>query len=161
MRVRSTTRAITLIVALLLLMIALFGLQITLAQQTPTPGMPTPTSPFDLNAVPTVGVIQTATAPPSLSGVNGVAERGGPAITYTRIGGFRQGSLIDIVGYNGYNLSRPCSANFAADLDMWVAVQYRGTVGWVARCALTITGEFNLSRMLLNAPPDGAPTPRP
>lgn len=124
-----------------------------------------PTSEFDFNIQPTRPPFGTETPPPSLTGVNGravngpVAVRSGPGLNFPRIGAVPLNGRVDIIGYNGYNLDRPCSANFAADLDMWVMVLYRGQPGWMARCALQITGEFNLSRMIVNAPPPGAPLP--
>ena len=126
---------------------------------------PTPTSIFDNSRGATVTPVMTSTAPASLSGVNGYAERAavsirsGPAISYPRVGFLRQGQSINIIGYNGYSLNRPCTQNFQGDLDMWVAVTYAGGTGWMARCALRITNEGTLARMLLNAPPPGAPLP--
>lgn len=128
-------------------------------------GSPAPTSIFDTSNGPTVTPVVTGTAPPSLSGVNGYAERApvairsGPGLNYPRVGFLPRGSSIDIIGYNGYSLNRGCSANFAADLDMWVAVSTSGGIGWMARCALRVTNEWTLGRMLLNAPPPGAPLP--
>jgi hypothetical protein len=126
---------------------------------------PTPTSIFDNSRGPTVTPVVTGTAPPSLSGVNGYAERApvairsGPGMQFPRIGFLPRGRSIDIIGYNGYALDRPCGPDFLADLDMWVAVSSGGRIGWMARCALRITNEWTLSRMLLNAPPPGAPAP--
>lgn len=126
---------------------------------------PTPTSIFDVGRGPTVTPIVTSTAPPSLSGVNGYAERApvairsGPGLNYLRVGFLPRGASIDIIGYNGYSLSRPCTQYFSSDLDMWVAVSYRGGTGWMARCTLRITNEASMARMLLNAPPPGAPLP--
>ena len=128
-------------------------------------GAPTPTSIFDNSRGPTVTPVVTSTAPASLTGVNGYAERApvsirsGPGISYARVGFLPMGQSIDIIGYNGYSLSRPCSAFFQNDLDMWVAVSYRGGTAWMARCALRITNEASMARMLLNAPPAGAPLP--
>lgn len=128
-------------------------------------GGPAPTSVFDTSHGPTVTPVVTGTAPPSLSGVNGYAERApvairsGPGLNYRRVGFLPRGGSIDIIGYNGYSLNRVCSANFAADLDMWVAVSHNGGTGWIARCTLRITNEWTLARMLLNAPPPGAPLP--
>lgn len=126
---------------------------------------PTPTSIFDTSRGATVTPVVTSTAPASLSGINGYAERAavsirsGPGINYPRAGFLPKGQSIDIIGYNGYSLSRPCSPYFQNDLDMWVAVTHRGGTGWMARCALRITNEGTLARMLLNAPPPGAPLP--
>ena len=126
---------------------------------------PTPTSIFDTSRGATVTPVVTSTAPASLTGVNGYAERApvsirsGPGLNFPRVGFLRQGQSVNIVGYNGYALSRPCTANFQGDLDMWVAVPYGGGTAWMARCALRITNEGALARMILNAPPPGAPLP--
>lgn len=149
------------LLALALTVAALFASAAGFAQE----GGPTPTSVFDFSNGPTVTPVVTSTAPASLTGVNGYAERAavsirsGPGLSYPRVGFVRQGASIDIIGYNGYSLSRPCTAFFGNDLDMWVAVSYRGGVGWMARCALRITNEASMARMLLNAPPPGAPLP--
>ncbi|MFN8377879.1 MAG: SH3 domain-containing protein [Anaerolineae bacterium] len=149
------------LVGLALVMLALLVTAGSFAQDAG----PTPTSIFDNSRGPTVTPVVTSTAPASLSGVNGYAERSavsvrsGPGINYPRIGFLPMGQSIDIIGYNGYSLSRPCSQYFQNDLDMWVAVNYRGGTGWMARCALRITNEGTLARMLLNAPPPGAPLP--
>lgn len=156
---------------------ALAGLALTMLVLLVTAGSfaqdagPTPTSIFDTSRGATVTPVVTSTAPASLSGVNGYAERApvsirsGPGINYPRVGFLPMGQSIDIIGYNGYSLSRPCTRYFQNDLDMWVAVSYRGGTGWMARCALRITNEGTLARMLLNVPPPGAalpatPTPR-
>jgi len=169
MRDRHLTNRVKMIAlpAVVLLLAGFWLFSVAFAQQTPTPDAPQPTSPFDLNLPPTPAPFTTPTAPPSLTGVNGYAERGavsirsGPGLGYPRIGALQQGQSIDILGYNGYDLDRPCSANFAADLDMWVMVSYpyRSGYGWMARCALRINGAFNMERMLINTPPEGAPLP--
>jgi hypothetical protein len=150
--------------ALVGLALALLGLWMaagSLAQDS----APTPTSIFDTSRGPTVTPVVTSTAPPSLTGVNGYAERApvsirsGPGTQYPRVGFLPLGQSVNIIGYNGYSLSRPCSAFFQNDLDMWVAVSYRGGTAWMARCALHITNEASMARMILNAPPPGAPLP--
>lgn len=143
----------------------------TAVPPTPTPFAPTaePTrDPFSFNLEPTRQFISgTPTAPPSLTGVNGYASantaiRSGPGLEYPRVGFLAAGRSIDIVGYNGYNLDRACSPVFANDLDMWVLVASPGGVarGWMARCTLRITGEFNMRLMLNNQPPPGSRPPR-
>lgn len=138
-------------------------------EPTPLAGTPAPTrDPFSLNLPPTRTFFgATPTAPPSLTGVNGyasanIAIRSGPGLEYPRVGFLAAGRLIDIVGYNGYNLDRSCSPVFAADLDMWVLVAMPGgeARGWMARCTLRITGEFNMRQMLINQPPPGSRPPR-
>lgn len=153
-----------------LLLAGLLMARAVLAQQTATPAAPVtpavqPTSAFDLNRPPTIGAQLVATIPPSQTGVNGYAQfapvsiRSGPGLEYPRIGALAQGRSVDIIGYNGYSLDRPCTVNFEADLDMWVLVQWRGQEGWMARCALRITGERNMAQMIRNVPPPGAPLP--
>jgi hypothetical protein len=147
--------------ALALTVLVLLASAVSFAQDA----APTPTSIFDNGTGPTVTPVVTSTAPPSLTGVNGYAERApvsirsGPGLNFPRVGFLRQGQSINIIGYNGYALNRLCSAYFQSDLDMWVAVSFRGGTAWMARCALTITNEGALARMLLNAPPPGAPLP--
>jgi hypothetical protein len=121
-------------------------------------------------AVPTVqlqgpsALLGTPTFLPSLSGVGGTAGevgvsiRSGPGLEYRVIGLLRPGRSIDITGTNGFDAARTCSPNFEADLDMWVEVRFRETVGWMARCALTIRGD--LSKLPAEAtPPPITPTP--
>jgi hypothetical protein len=144
--------------------ILLLMFSMAVAQDSPAP-LPTATSPFDLNAPPTIAPLTTATAPPSLTGVNGYAVKGpvsirsGPGLGYPIIGVLGIGRSIDIIGYNGYDLNRPCTANFAGDLDMWVLVTWRGGEAWMARCALRITGARNMPFLLRSDPPPGAPLP--
>ncbi|MDL1901005.1 hypothetical protein FBR02_09580 [Anaerolineae bacterium CFX9] len=160
--------------ALILAGILVFALVQFSASAQQTPAGATPTSVFDFNIAPTTDFNPaTATAPPALSGVYGRAERApvsirsGPGLEYPRIGFLRLGASIDIIGYNGYDLNRPCSANFEADLDMWVYVDLNGLRGWMARCALTIGGERNMANFIINTgppgsnPPPGAPTRTP
>lgn len=106
----------------------------------------------------------TPTSLPSLSGVGGTAGdigvsiRSGPGLDFRVIGVLRPGRSIDITGTNGFDAARTCSPNFEADLDMWVEVRFRETVGWMARCALTIRGD--LSKLPTEAPPPPVtPTP--
>lgn len=154
-------RLSVLAVLLLLAMLGMFSMAVS-AQDSPTPQ---PTSPFDLNLPPTIAPLATGTAPPSLTGVNGYAVNGpvsirsGPGLGYPIIGVLGIGRSIDIIGYNGYDLNRPCTVNFAGDLDMWVLVTYRGGEAWMARCALRITGARNMPFLLRNDPPAGAPVP--
>jgi uncharacterized protein YraI len=170
---RSPVSAVFAVVGAGLVISAVFGIVLAVLGLSARPGSaqgptPAPTAdPFSLNVQPTIdfGGGPTATAPPSLTGVNGYASvntaiRSGPGLEYRRIGFLPGGASIDIVGYNGYALDRPCSPDFTADLDMWVQVAYRDTTGWMARCTLRITGEFNLRVMLNNAPPAGSRPPR-
>lgn len=152
----------------LILALILAGLLVTavMAQETTPEPAPPATSEFDFNLpVPQV-VILTATPPASLSGVSGTAAyaavsiRSGPGLEYRRIGALAQGRSIDIIGYNGYDLDRVCSQYFSADLDMWVEVQFGERRGWMARCALTITGEHNMPYMIRSEPPPGSTPPR-
>jgi len=156
-----TIRFLALSAAGLLLAVGLISAPLSgglLAQPAPT------VDPFAF-VTPVPVVFGTPTAPPALSGVAGYAERGavairsGPGLEYRRIGGLAGGRSIDIIGYNGYNLNRRCGPNFAADLDMWVLVRFRGGLGWMARCALTIRGEQNMAQFLNNAPPPGSRPP--
>ncbi len=134
------------------------------AQDAVPTATPRPTSAFEFNLAPTVNY-GSPTPLPSFSGVGGtavngaVAVRSGPGLEYSRIGALAAGRSIDIIGYNGYDLSRSCSPDFEADLDMWVMVRYRGSSGWMARCTLEIRGEQSLAYMINNAPPAGAQAP--
>lgn len=110
----------------------------------------------------TVQVTLPAGTPPpvSLSGVGAtplyeaVRIRSGPGLLYPGIGSLRAGGWIDVVGYNGYDLSRTCSPTFAADLDMWIQVVYRGKRGWIARCTVRVVG--NLSRLPIVGAPEAS-----
>lgn len=151
------------LIGLVLILLMAFAFFTATIAQDATPTVQ-PTSQFDFNLAPTP-VFGTATPLPSLTGVGGravnaaVAIRSGPGLEYPRIGALARGRSIDIIGYNGYDLNRPCSPNFEADLDMWVMVRWRERTGWMARCALEIRGEQNLAFMINNAPPQGAMPP--
>ena len=156
-----------------MLMLLVFALSTAIWAQDPTAEPPTatlaptlePTSEFSFELRPTIAPITTGTALPSFSGVGGTAVnapvsiRSGPGLEYARIGALAQGRSIDIIGYNGYDLSRSCSPDFESDLDMWVMVRYRERIGWMARCALEIRGEYNMPYLINNAPPAGAQVP--
>jgi hypothetical protein len=131
---------------LFLVMLALMLATTATAQDTPQP-----TSEFDLNLPPTFAS-PTETLNPqmldSLTGVNGQAVnsavhiRSGPGRNFASIGSLRQGRWIDIIGWNGWEDGRECSAVFESDLDMWVQVQFGERVGWIARCVLDIRGKL-------------------
>lgn len=135
------------IVCFMLMMVALMLTTTVTAQDT----QPQPTSEFSLNLPPTIGA-PTETLNPqmldSLTGVNGqavnapVVIRSGPGKGYSPIGSLRQGRWIDILGWNGWEEGRICSATFEADLDMWVQVQFGERRGWIARCVLDIRGRL-------------------
>lgn len=106
---------------------------------------------------PVTATVASTTAPratvtpqdlPSLSGVGGtpvlsnVRIRLEPSLEARQMGILRFGKFIDIVGTNGFDPERSCSANFEDDLDMWVQVVFREQRGWVARCTLTIYGDM-------------------
>ncbi|MEP7294216.1 MAG: SH3 domain-containing protein [Chloroflexota bacterium] len=115
-------------------------------------GQPQPTSEFSFDLQPTfpaAGVAEPTLDPqmlPSLTGVGGrplnanVSVRSGPGLDYKRISFVKQGSWIDIVGWNGWAAGRVCSLQFENDLDMWVQVPLGAGYGWVARCVLEIRG---------------------
>jgi hypothetical protein len=111
------------------------------------------------------GLRGTPTYLPSLSGVGGTAGdtgvsiRSGPGLDYRVIGVLRPGRSIDITGTNGFDAARTCSPNFEADLDMWVEVRFRETVGWMARCALDIRGDLSKLPAEATPPPTFTPTP--
>lgn len=143
-------RAVAPAIAMLLIgLIALFGLPLVGAQPTPPPNPP-PTLPPADGPTPT-GLI-------SLSGVNGLAERGairirsGPGLSFPGVGRVRGGGRIDIIGTNGFDTARVCTPIFTDSLDMWVQVRtLDGVRGWMARCTLTITGD--MSKLPVNGVP--------
>ena len=138
------------LIALLCFFALLSGLALTTtvtAQDT----APQPTSEFDFNVQPTFPAPVETINPqmlPSLSGDNGqaasaaVSIRSGPGLGYRRVGSLAQSGWIDIIGWNGWDEDRECSAQFQRDLDMWVQVQTGGEQrGWIARCVLDIRGD--------------------
>lgn len=127
------------------LMTVIMGLMVimaasVMAQETPITATAAPTSPPRGTVTP-----QDL---PSLSGVGGtpilsnVRIRVEPNLEARQMGILRFGKFIDIVGTNGFDPERGCSATFEDDLDMWVQVVFREQRGWVARCTLTIYGDM-------------------
>jgi hypothetical protein len=155
-----TMRLIRVFVIGLILMLSLvMGLLVT-AQGTAVP--PLPTLQVFSTAVlsgPVALVSSTATPIPSLSGVSvtpllrDVSIRQGPGLEYDRIGALRYTTSLDMTGYNGYDLGRTCDGDFADTLDMWVEVRFAERYGWVARCTVRITGDFNIQRMIIRTEP--------
>lgn len=142
-----------------LLLIAVFILVLPVAAQNPTV-TPVPTVLFE-NVLPTTApvlIVPTGTGPvQSLSGVGAtpvsrnVNIRNGPGTDYSIISVLRAGRSIDVVGTNGFDQTRSCAGDFNATLDMWIVVQFRGQRGWVARCAVVVTGD--MSRLLVHPAP--------
>ena len=95
--------------------------------------------------------------PASLSGVGAtpltrnVNIRSGPGLEYRVVRRLVVGNSLDVVGTNGFDNERSCAGDFAATLDMWVQLQFAEERGWVARCAVAITGD--LSRLLDQSAP--------
>jgi uncharacterized protein YgiM (DUF1202 family) len=72
--------------------------------------------------------------------------RSGPGTDYPILRRLVVGDSLDVVGTNGFDVTRSCVGDFNATLDMWVQVQFAEQRGWVARCTVNITGD--MSRLL-------------
>ena len=113
-----------------------------------TPAAPTATLMFGDRFQLTPTPLPATGVPISLTGVNAtaanatVAIRSGAGLEHRRIGRLVQGRSIDVIGWNGWEEGRTCSADFESDLDMWVQVQLGERRGWIARCVLTFTGRL-------------------
>ena len=134
--------------SLILLTLFALALTATVAAQDVT-GTPQPTSEFSFNLEPTFQAVIPTFDPqmlPSLTGVGAtplnanVSIRNGPGLEYKRISFLAVDNWIDIVGWNGWDEGRECSAQFERDLDMWVQVPVGSGYGWIARCVLDIRG---------------------
>jgi hypothetical protein len=156
-----SSQSLIMMTSILLLVIKMALTSSALAQNEQPTVVPT----VQLQGPSAPGLLGTPTFLPSLSGVGGTAGdigvsiRSGPGLDYRVIGVLRPGRSIDITGTNGFDAARTCSPNFEADLDMWVEVRFRETVGWMARCALEIRGD--LSKLPTEAPPPPTFTPTP
>lgn len=144
-----------------LITLSLFALvPLALAQDvTPTP-TPAPTLTLEAPDLTdgTQEPLRNFDLPLYLSGVgatpisDNVNIRSGPGTEYRIIGVLRAGRSIDVVGHNGYDLSRSCvGVDFEDTLDMWITVQFNEQRGWIARCTVTITGD--MSRLLVHPAP--------
>lgn len=141
-----TTAAFAAILAALVLFA--LALTATAAAQDVTE-TPQPTSEFSFNIEPTFQAVVPTIDPqmfPSLTGVGArplstnVSIRSGPGLEYKRISFLAVDHWIDVVGWNGWERGRECSAQFERDLDMWVQVTVGDGYGWSARCVLDIRG---------------------
>lgn len=146
-------------IGLILILSLSMGLLAT-AQSTAVPPLPTSSFLVTLAPVdPRLTISGTATPIPSLSGVSvsplirDVSIRQGPGLEYDRIGVLRYTTSLDVTGYNGYDLGRTCDGEFEKTLDMWIEVRFAERYGWVARCTVRITGDFNIQRMIIRTEP--------
>jgi len=102
-------------------------------------GQPTP--------IPSPTLVPTATQPvgPFLEVTRTVQNvRTGPGLNYDILGQLPEGSTADIIG---------------ATIDFsWVAIEFRGTTGWLSRPILDVNGDRNQIRVLTPPP---SPTPPP
>lgn len=69
--------------------------------------------------------------------------RSGPGVDYAILRRLAVGNSLDVVGTNGFDVTRSCVGDFNATLDMWVQVQFAEQRGWVARCTVNITGDLS------------------
>jgi hypothetical protein len=153
---------------IMVLFLMVFALAIAASAQGVTPTFQqqvTPTPTLIATIAPQVPAQAQVTPAPGtdfglpiyLSGVGAtplqrdVNIRFGPGVEYRIIGALRLGKSIDVVGYNGYDLGRTCDTDFSTTLDMWIAVQFNERRGWIARCAVVVTGD--MSRMLVQPAP--------
>jgi hypothetical protein len=70
--------------------------------------------------------------------------RRGPGLTFGVRGVLRPSRYLEAVGYNGFDLDRPCSEVLRNDLDMWIQVRFNQGEAWVARCVVTVEGDLSL-----------------
>jgi hypothetical protein len=127
---------------LLFALVLLAFASVTAAQQS------TPLPPV-VDTVPT----PSSLGPPLyLSGVGAtplsenVNIRLGPGLDYPIINRLEFGDSIDVVGHNGYDMTRDCDEPFLTTLDMWIQVQFQERRGWIARCVVDVVGD--VSRLL-------------
>jgi hypothetical protein len=84
--------------------------------------------------------------------------RRGPGVRFTVRGVLREGRYLEAVGYNGFDLDRPCSENLQNDLDMWIQVRFNTGEAWVARCVVTVEGDLSLLPAVVEADSTAEPT---
>lgn len=144
-RLHYTATFVAFFAAIILFALALTA---TVAAQDVTE-TPQPTSEFSFSIEPTFQAVVPTVDPqmlPSLTGVGArplsqnVSIRSGPGREYKRISFLAVDNWIDIVGWNGWERGRECSAQFERDLDMWVQVTVGSGYGWIARCVLDVRG---------------------
>ena len=46
--------------------------------------------------------------------------RRGPGVRFTVRGLLRNNRFLEAIGYNGFDLDRPCTENLQNDIDMWI-----------------------------------------
>jgi len=69
--------------------------------------------------------------------------RRGPGVRFTVRGLLRTNRFLEAIGYNGFDLDRPCTENLQNDIDMWIQVRYNTGEAWVARCVVTVEGDLS------------------
>lgn len=72
-----------------------------------------------------------------------VVVRSGPGLNYMPIGGIPADGKLTVTGRNAFDANRVCVTPFSATSDMWLRVDLQGVEGWVARCAVTYTGQVS------------------
>jgi hypothetical protein len=77
--------------------------------------------------------------------------RRGPGLTFGVRGVLRPNRYLEAVGYNGFDLDRPCSEVLRNDLDMWIQVSFNQGEAWVARCVVTVEGDLSLLPAVVEA----------
>lgn len=70
-----------------------------------------------------------------------VNVRSGDGTQYSMRGVLTKGSL-SITGRNNFDPNRVCTGIVETDLDMWLRVDLYHVEGWVARCAVNVTGDI-------------------
>lgn len=100
-------------------------------------------------------IVETATPTPAITATpDGVFltitravqnVRTGPGLEYQILGQLQEGSQAQIIGAN---------INFS-----WVAINFRGTTGWLSRPILDVSGNTNTVAVFTPPPPPPTPTP--
>jgi hypothetical protein len=80
-----------------------------------------------------------------------VNVRRGPGLQFSVRGLLRPGRFLEAIGYNGFDLERPCSENLSNDLDMWLQVSFNEGEAWVARCVVVVEGDLSLLPAVVEA----------
>jgi hypothetical protein len=131
--------------ALALLVLTLGFATIAFAQE----GTPEATETATPRPSPDFTVEPEATLDPSRVFVTPLQEnavvnvRRGPGLRFSVRGLLHPNRYLEAIGYNGFDLDRPCSETLSNDLDMWIQVSFNEGEAWVARCVVVVEGDLS------------------
>lgn len=122
---------------------------IAFAQEATPEATPLPNPEFTVEPESTLDPSRVFVTPLQENAV--VNVRRGPGLEFGVRGVLRPNRYLEAVGYNGFDLDRPCSETLRNDLDMWIKVTFNQGDAWVARCVVTVEGDLSLLPAVVEA----------